>query len=157
MPVTAPVLDGVHHLKLPVRDLARSLEWYERVLGYRKVVEFVEEGTLAGIAMEHPAGGPQLALRLDPERAAAAAGFDYFSIGVPDQAGIEALAARLDEHGVEHAGVIRTTVGWALPMAHDPDGHEVRFYTTAVHEDAVPLGTSRRIHDPRTAQRVEVT
>lgn len=154
---SVPVLDGVHHLKLPVSDLAQSQEWYERVLGYRKLVEFVEDGKVAGIAMEHPAGGPGFALRLDPERAAAAAGFDYFSIGVPDQAAIEALAARLDEHGVEHAGVVRTTVGWALPMAHDPDGHEVRFYTTAVHEDAGAPAMRRRIHSDGTQARVELT
>jgi len=31
----------------------------------------------------HPGGGPELGLRLDPGRAEAAAGFDYFAIGVP--------------------------------------------------------------------------
>ena len=31
----APVLAGIHHLKLPVTDLARSLEWYRSCLGYQ--------------------------------------------------------------------------------------------------------------------------
>ena len=151
-----PVLDGVHHLKLPVTDLLRSAEWYEWVLGYRPVVEFVEQGKLAGVGMEHPAGGPDFALRLDPERAGAAAGFDYFSIGVPTEADVRALAARLDRLGLTHGGVHRTTVGWILPMLRDPDGHEVRFYTTDVHEDAVPPGQRRRIHDPGPDMWVEV-
>jgi hypothetical protein len=74
-------------------------------------------------------GGPDLALRLDPRRARAAAGFDYFAIGVPGHAAIDALARHFDALGDEHAGVQRTPVGWVLPGIHDPDGHEVRFYT----------------------------
>ncbi len=36
-----------------------------------------------GVALAHPNGGPDLALRLNPELAARAAGFDYFAtIGV---------------------------------------------------------------------------
>jgi catechol 2,3-dioxygenase-like lactoylglutathione lyase family enzyme len=151
--MSIPTLAGVHHLKLPVRDLQRSADWYEKVLGYRVTVEFVEQGRLAGLAMEHPDGGPPLAVRLDPARAEAAAGFDYFSIGVPDRPAIEALAARLDDLGLEHGGVHRASEGWILPMLHDPDGHEVRFYTHACHEDA-PTGP-HRVHDPGPDMRIE--
>lgn len=151
----APALSGVHHLKLPVTDLARSRSWYESRLGYQLVAEFVEEGTLMGIAMDHPNGGPQLALRLDPGRARAAAGFDYFSIGVPDQAAIERLAARLTAMGEEHAGVHWASIGWILPLLHDPDGHEVRFYTHQHHTEPEP-GKVTTIHDPReTSERRE--
>lgn len=48
-----------------------------------------------GYGLSHPNGGPDLGVRLDPARAEAAAGFDYFAIGVPDKAAIEVLAARL--------------------------------------------------------------
>jgi catechol 2,3-dioxygenase-like lactoylglutathione lyase family enzyme len=151
----APVLSGVHHLKLPVTDLARSRSWYESRLGYQLVAEFVEEGTLMGIAMDHPNGGPQLALRLDPDRARAAAGFDYFSIGVPGKAAIERLAARLTALGEEHAGVHWASIGWILPLLHDPDGHEVRFYT---HEHHTKLSPDEviTVNDPReTSERRE--
>jgi hypothetical protein len=37
----APALAGVHHLKLPVTDLARSLVWYRGRLGYDVEIEFV--------------------------------------------------------------------------------------------------------------------
>ncbi|MEU7432486.1 hypothetical protein AB0B07_16825 [Streptomyces sioyaensis] len=47
------------------------------------------------VVLSHPAGGPDLALRLAPDRAGAAAGFDCFAIAVPDSVAIEALAARL--------------------------------------------------------------
>ncbi len=151
----APVLAGIHHLKLPVTDLARSLEWYRSRLGYQVQVEFVEQGTLMGCGLAHPAGGPDLALRLDPDRARAAAGFDYFAIGVPDKAAMEALARKLDGLGQPHAGVHRASLGWILPEVLDPDGHALRFYTIAHHTDVAP-GEIATIHDPReTAEQRE--
>jgi len=144
----APALAGIHHVKLPVTDLARSREWYESRLGYQVQLEFVEQGTLMGYGLAHPNGGPQLGLRLDPERARAAAGFDYFSIGVPDREAIDRLAARLTMLGEQHAGVHWASIGWILPHLHDPDGHEVRFYTIKHHTDLTP-GAVTTITDPR--------
>src|SRR6516162_10062824 len=97
-----PALAGVHHLKLPVADLARSREWYRSRLGYELQAEIVEQGQRMGLALAHPNGGPRLALRLDPGRARAAAGFDYFAIGVPDKEAIDQLAARLTAQGHQH-------------------------------------------------------
>ena len=150
-----PLLDGVHHLKLPVTDLQRSIDWYGDRLGYQVEVEFVEQGRLAGVAMRHPNGGPPLALRHDAERCRAAAGFDYFSIGVPDKDALESLAASLTEKGERHAGVHFAGVGWILPELHDPDGHEVRFYTTTHHSEP-PSDGIMRVDNPReTAQAAE--
>lgn len=153
--MSAPLLDGVHHLKLPVRDLDRSRAWYESRLGYRVTTEFLDDGTVTGLVMTHPNGGPAFGLRLDPQRAAAAAGFDYFSIGVPTKQALDALAERLTGLGETHAGVHFATIGWILPKTHDPDGHEIRFYTTEHHTD--PDDTEiRRVHDARaTAARRE--
>jgi len=151
----APVLAGIHHLKLPVTDLARSRAWYQSRLGYQVAAEFVEQGKLMGCAMAHPNGGPPLALRLDPDRARAAAGFDYFSIGVPDKDAIGRLADRLTAHGEEHAGVHWASIGWILPLLHDPDGHEIRFYTHEHHTEPEPDKVTT-IHDPReTSERRE--
>lgn len=134
-----PTLAGVHHLKLPVADLDRSVAWYGSRLGYQVVIEFREHGRRTGLTMSHPAGGPWLGLVRDPARARAAAGFDYFAIGVPDRERLEALAAHLTGLGESHAGVHFATVGWILPMLHDPDGHEVRFYSVDSHTAADPL------------------
>ena len=123
-----PTLAGIHHVKLPVTDIARSLQWYESRLGYSKEMEFVEDGTLMGVVMTHPAGGPSFALRLHPEMATASAGFDYFAISVPTRKDIEDLAESLAGVGEEHGGVQDTPFGCVLPLLHDPDGHEVRFY-----------------------------
>jgi len=151
----APALAGIHHLKLPVTDLARSLQWYRSRLGYDIQVEFVEQGTLMGYGLAHPAGGPNLGLRLDPERARAAAGFDYFAIGVPDKAAIDELARKLDELGQVHAGVHQASLGWILPEVLDPDGHALRFYTMQ-HRTDPQAGQITTFHDPReTAERRE--
>lgn len=147
MTTDVPLLDGVHHVKLPVSDLARSRAWYESRLGYQVSIEFVEHGALAGLSMTHPNGGPMLGLRRDPERAVAAAGFDYFSIGVPDKPALDALAARLTALGERHAGVHFATIGWILPDTHDPDGHEVRFYTTE-HHTGPAAAEVVRVEDP---------
>jgi hypothetical protein len=40
------------------------------------------------------------------------------------------------------------TIGWILPLLHDPDGHEVRFYTT-VHHTEPPSEGVMRIENPR--------
>jgi catechol 2,3-dioxygenase-like lactoylglutathione lyase family enzyme len=143
-----PELAGVHHLKLPVSDLGRSRAWYESRLGYVTYLEFKEGGALMGIAMRHPEGGPDLGLRLAPEKAAAAAGFDYFSIGVPDRERIERLAEHLTELGEVHAGVHGDAIGWILPLLHDPDGHEVRFYTMDSHRELPDEGEVIVINAP---------
>ena len=151
----APALAGIHHLKLPVTDLSRSREWYLSRLGYQVQMEFVEQGRLMGVALSHPNGGPPLGLRLDPELARAAAGFDYFSIGVPDKDAIDQLAARLTGLGESHACVHWASIGWILPELHDPDGHEVRFYTIQHHTELDP-GAVTVINDPReNAERRE--
>src|SRR5262249_7684795 len=106
-----PALAGVHHLKLPVTDRARSRDGPQPRLGYQVVAEFVEQGQLMGYAMTHPNGGPALALRLDPDRARAAAGFDYFAIGVPDKGAIGRLADRRAGPGGPQPGRQRARTG----------------------------------------------
>src|SRR5260370_21020353 len=106
--MTVPQLDGIHHVKLPVRDLARSRAWYESRLGYRAAIEFIEQGTLMGIAMRHPNGGPEVALRLDPARAEAPAGCDSLAIAAPSKEGSGDPAPRPPPSGTPHPR-------WPLP------------------------------------------
>ena len=41
-------INGFHHVKLPIADLARSRDWYARVLGLQTHIEFAEGGVLMG-------------------------------------------------------------------------------------------------------------
>src|SRR4051794_9998751 len=99
-------LSGIHHVKLPVADLARSRSWYESVLGLHVEIEFAEDGVVEGLAMADPAGSISLALRHDPVRAAALSGFDPIAIAVPTRDAVQQWRRRLDELGQPHGGVV---------------------------------------------------
>jgi catechol 2,3-dioxygenase-like lactoylglutathione lyase family enzyme len=157
-----PSLDGIHHVKLPVADLDRTAEWYSSRLGYRLLIRFTKRGRDTGLVMGHPDGGPMLSFVHDPDRAARVAGFDYFSIGVRDKEALEAISARLAAFDDANAGIHFATIGWILPDTHDPDGHEVRFYTNDHHtvpangqvlvvED--PIGSEDERHQTWAEQR----
>jgi catechol 2,3-dioxygenase-like lactoylglutathione lyase family enzyme len=122
-------LQGIHHVKLPVADLARSQEWYSRVLGFEVDIEFVEDGVVRGVALSRSSSGIGLALRQDADRASALAGFDPIALGVPTRAGVEAWRQRLDDLGVVHGGIVRGHRGGSVLVGlHDPDGLEIRLY-----------------------------
>ena len=124
-----PELSGFHHIKLPVADLGRSRDWYTSVLGLRVEIEFVEEGTLRGLALADPSGRLRLALRLDPVRAAALAGFDPVALEVPERADVEAWRIKLDDLRQPHGGVVTGHRGGSVLVGlHDPDGIEIRLY-----------------------------
>lgn len=124
-----PDLSGFHHVKLPVADLDRSRAWYTSVLELRVEIEFVEEGVLEGLALADSAGSVRLALRHDPERARALAGFDPLALAVPTRDAIQTWRHRLDELGQAHGGVVTGHNGGSVLIGlHDPDGIEIRLY-----------------------------
>jgi catechol 2,3-dioxygenase-like lactoylglutathione lyase family enzyme len=124
-------LSGFHHVKLPVSDIQRSLEWYRRVLGLRVQLEFVEEGVLKGVALADPGDTLALALRHDPDRAAGIAGFDPVALCVPDPDALQAWKRRLDDLGEPNGGIVTGHAGSVIVGLHDPDGIEIRLYQPA--------------------------
>jgi hypothetical protein len=52
---SAPRLAGIHHLKVHVTDVRRSALWYQRVLGYRPVMEFSEATAVPATGSTTPA------------------------------------------------------------------------------------------------------
>ena len=123
------MLVGIHHVKLPVSDLARSQAWYDRVLDLETVIEFVEDGVLRGVALGRDGRRPEIALRHDPDRARALSGFDAVALLVPSRDDVQRWSARLDDLGEPHGGLVQGHAGGAVLVGlHDPDGIEIRLY-----------------------------
>lgn len=123
------MLSGFHHVKLPVSDVARSRDWYLQVLGFEVGAEFIEDGTLMGVALVDPAGSVQVALRLDAARAGALSGFDAIALAVPTHAGVQTWRQRLDDLGQPHGGIVTGHRGGSVLIGlQDPDGIEIRLY-----------------------------
>jgi catechol 2,3-dioxygenase-like lactoylglutathione lyase family enzyme len=123
-----PTLCGTHHVRLPVRDIDRSLAWYADLLGYERDFPFKDGERVLGWAIKHPRGGPSIVLMLDPERAVSSSGFPFFAFGLPDEEDVRQMERRLDERGVRHGGFQKALVGIKLPFVEDPDGHLLGFY-----------------------------
>lgn len=72
--MTSPQLAGIHHVKIPVTELSRSLEWYGKVFGFRVAYEFPEaDGVVRGVAGVMPGlGETMVAFRVNPKRPPAA-------------------------------------------------------------------------------------
>jgi len=123
-------VEGIHHVKFPVTDLARSREWYERVLGLEVELEFPDahDGVVRGVAGH--IGDVPVALRVQETAAVGLAGFDPVCFSIADKQAAEEWIAHFDELGVEHPPVIEATIGWIVRV-NDPDGTEIRFYSLA--------------------------
>lgn len=121
--------DGFHHVKLPVVDVAASSRWYQEVLGLTVEIEFVEGDELMGVALADADGSLSLALRRDPDRAAALAGFDPVALRAPSPDAVVALGRDLEARGEAHGGVVAGHRGGSVLVGlRDPDGIEVRVY-----------------------------
>lgn len=127
-------LQGIFAVKLPVRDLAESRAWYERVFGLVTELEFPDaDGVVRGITGHLPrCGGTWFALRESPAHAAGVAGFNLVNLTVGDRAALEDWAARLDELGIDRSPIIEASIGWILVL-NDPNGIELHLYTAERH------------------------
>ena len=121
-------VSGLHHMKLPVSDVGRSVEWYGRAFDFALAWELREDGDLRGAALRHPESGLRLALRRDSERAAALAGFDTLCLAVGTPSDLDAVLEGLDQRGVHHGFPFAGRGGDAVDVP-DPDGHVVRLHT----------------------------
>jgi glyoxylase I family protein len=124
MPDSVPAA-GVHHFRLTVSDVGRSVAFYTGVLNFRKLVDlnpgaFLSNGAVGlGIG---PYPFPARAIkgdRFDENRI----GLDHLSFALPSRQALEAAAHQLDAHGIAHSGVkdLGETFGIAIVVFRDPD------------------------------------
>jgi catechol 2,3-dioxygenase-like lactoylglutathione lyase family enzyme len=124
----APRLAGIFGVKFPVRDLAASRPWYEKVFGLELYYEFPDDdGVVRGVAYTAPGlGDTGVALRERPD-IAGLSGFDPVVFAIDDRTAVQAWAAHLDALGVANQ-VVEATIGWMV-LFHDPDGLEFHLYS----------------------------
>jgi len=140
----SPVIRGIHHVKVPVTDLAVSREFYERLFDLVVLVEFGDrDGIIRGVAY-CPLGGVSLALREDPVRAAALAGYDLVAFAVDDDVAIDAWVAQLNTLQIANSGPVPGAIGTVVGF-DDPDRIKVVLYSDgrrnpAVHPDTATPG-----------------
>lgn len=119
---------GIHHVKIPVSDVAKSRDWYADALGLEVVQEFRDDGELSGVGMFHPEHGTGIALRQDAERAAAMRGFDAVALTVGTRKDLQQMLGRLRDKGIGFGEEQRGRVGVVVDVP-DPDGIVVRLFT----------------------------
>jgi len=119
----------IHHVKIPVTDLGRSVSWYARLLDLVPCREFVEQGALRGAGLRSPEAGFLIALR---ERQFCAsrpdlAGFDVVALHMNSREALADLAAKCDRLGMEHGPIQDRGPDEAVVDVPDPDGTVLRF------------------------------
>lgn len=124
-----PMITGLHHAGLTVRDVKASEQWYERVLGMtRAFVEPHDNDTGYAVVMTRPGTG--LLIGLDHHADADGhvfeerrTGLDHLSLQVETREDLDLWAAHLDALGVKRAAVHVATepFPFALIVFRDPD------------------------------------
>jgi catechol 2,3-dioxygenase-like lactoylglutathione lyase family enzyme len=124
--MTAPIATGsVHHLRLTVRDVARSRAFSTEVLGFAHVMDLP-----AGVFLSNGSVGLGLGPSPDPSRAPsddrfdeARVGLDHLSFGVASRDELERARQLLGERGVPHGEIpdLGDAFGMYILAFRDPD------------------------------------
>ena len=116
---------GVHHFRLTVTDVDRSVSFYTRVLGFKKLMDlspgaFLSNGKVGLGIGPHPQ--PERAIkadRFDENRV----GLDHMSFEVSSRAALDDAVRVLDGHGVPHSEIrdLGEAFGICILIFRDPD------------------------------------
>lgn len=117
--------EGVHHFRLTVTDVERSVAFYTSVLGFKKLMDlnpgaFLSNGAVGlGIG---PFPDPSRALkndRFDENRV----GLDHMSFTVSSRKTLDDAVRVLDQRGIAHSEIrdLGEAFGIAILIFRDPD------------------------------------
>ena len=134
-------LPGETHIgrvRLQVADLARSLEYYQSVLGFRVLHRTGGDATLGASGAETPLLELRERAGARPAPLRGRLGLYHFAVLLPDRPALGRFAAHLGELS-EHAGSADHLVSEALYL-RDPDGLGIEVYTDRARERWQRLG-----------------
>lgn len=132
--MTDLAFSGVHHVSIPVTELAVSISWYETCLAAQRVSRFDhhdEGGAVFAVVLRLPGHGPMVELRLAPSVAGAVSGFMPVAFGVGDRDGLSRWVDHFVAHDIRHSPISKRRVGESVDV-ESPDGLVLRFYTDPV-------------------------
>lgn len=126
-----PEVEGVSHLALTVTDLRASVEWYSKLFEASVLWEEHDDPAHEFVLVF----APPIAIGLHHHTATEAGdhfeesrvGLDHISWQVPDRAGLDGWAARLDELGIAHSPITDAPYGTVL-VFRDPDNIQLEFF-----------------------------
>jgi catechol 2,3-dioxygenase-like lactoylglutathione lyase family enzyme len=126
--VTAPVLSGFHHLKVPVADLDVSLAWYQEVFGANHLtgLDHVDsDGTRYATILQVPGLPVLIELRWAPAAAHALRRCDLMVLGLDTDEQVDDWVEHLDAHNIEHSPILPGGGGPVIVIV-EPDGKFIR-------------------------------
>ncbi|KAI9658257.1 MAG: hypothetical protein M1821_002390, partial [Bathelium mastoideum] len=127
---------GLHHLKLPVYNLEKSLEFYTQVLPLTQEVKwnhYTPDHKLFAVMVVHKPTSLIVELRHVPDIAGKQSAWDPITWGCGTRADLDEWASWLDAHNVRRSRIFTAIKGWVL-ACEDPDGKIVRIYCDEEHE-----------------------
>jgi catechol 2,3-dioxygenase-like lactoylglutathione lyase family enzyme len=110
-----PPLAGLHHVRVPARDLGAARDWYVEILGFSSVLEYELEDTLVGISLTHPSGFT-IGLHHAPAQAEALAGFTLLALDAGNLSVLDDWDSWLTDHGVAHGNIGEGPLGWHIDL-----------------------------------------
>jgi catechol 2,3-dioxygenase-like lactoylglutathione lyase family enzyme len=134
----------VLHVKLPVTDLQRSVDWYAALMDLRLKHEFIEHNEVRGVALRSEEGRFTVALRLREYCASQPdlTGFDVVAFHMVDRAAVVAMSERCRKLEATCSPVQDRSEHEAIVDVTDPDGTVLRFYwmDASVEDDPAFVG-----------------
>jgi glyoxylase I family protein len=125
-----PDLSGPSHIDLTVTDVDRSVEWWERVMGFSRISS-TERTTFRTCSLFHGSG---FTVTLVSHEATTAepfdetrVGLDHFGFAVASRPALDAWVEHFEAHGVEHSGVIEAHYGDTV-VFRDPDNIQLDLF-----------------------------
>lgn len=121
---------GVHHLKLPSKNILKTQEFYTKILHFTPVPNYSHynlENKLFAVMFRHEPTNLLVEARYEPECSEAEKGWDPIVWGVGTRKDLEEWGTWFDFNNVKRSQIMIGMKGWYM-AAEDPDGRQVRLY-----------------------------